>query len=462
MLEMPAMEPAWNLLPYPTLEQYKTSLLWMQDWLNREGITTAHDAWMEFDPNYYGAYDELAEEGNLTVRYRGSWYIDPALNYMADIQFGLWLSEGFNHPHFKMHSFKFLADNAIEGETALLLEPYAHRPDYYGIKNWEDADMVNAFAMVDEAGHQIHVHVIGDSAAKYTLDALERVGVSGNRHSLAHLQLARSEDVIRMGELGISAHMSQYWMVIDEYYWNFYLPYLGPDRANDMYPHQSLFDADVNVTVGSDFYTSEPDLMKAIYNGMERSNVGGLQLPPARECVSLEEMLRAATINGAYANFLEDEIGSIEVGKKADIVVLSDNLFEITTEEIPNVEIEMTFFEGNLVYDQSSSTPVFDQNSSGIINPTCAPTSITLIQNYPNPFNPITTISFFLPFANSVKVEVFDISGSRVGVGLAPTRQYPPGTHQITFDGSGLPSGIYIYRIQAGDFSATEKMVLVK
>jgi predicted amidohydrolase YtcJ len=61
-------------------------------------------------------------------------------------------------------------------------------------------------------------------------------------------------------------------------------------------------------------------------------------------------MLRAATINGAYANFLEDEVGSLEVGKKADIVVLSRNLFEIETEEIPNVEIQMTFFEGKRVY----------------------------------------------------------------------------------------------------------------
>ena len=352
LVEMPAMEPAWELFPSPTKQDYKTSLLWLQDWLNAEGITTAHDGWMEFDPNYFRAYNELANEGNLTVRWRGSWYIDPngEYPYMEDINYGLWLSQRFNHPHFQAHSFYFLADGTVETETALLLEPYTHRPDYYGIKYWEDEDMVNAFTRIDQAGHQIHVHAIGDGATKYVLDAFEQAGVNdNNRHSLAHTQLARSEDVARMGELGISAHMSQYWMVKDSHYWGYYLPYLGPERANEMYPHQSLFDADVNVTVASDFVTSYPDVMMAIYNGMTRSYPGGPQLPPASERVSLEEMLRAATINGAYANFLEDEVGSIQVGKKADIVVLSQNLFDIDTDEIPNVEIEMTFFEGELV-----------------------------------------------------------------------------------------------------------------
>ncbi|TKJ42552.1 hypothetical protein CEE37_02360 [candidate division LCP-89 bacterium B3_LCP] len=86
----------------------------------------------------------------------------------------------------------------------------------------------------------------------------------------------------------------------------------------------------------------------------------------------------------------------------------------------------------------------------------------TLQRVHPNPFNPTTVISFSLPVASMVKLEVFDISGSRVGVDLASTRHYPPGTHQITFDGSGLASGIYLYRLEAGEFTANGKMVLMK
>jgi hypothetical protein len=180
-----------------------------------------------------------------------------------------------------------------------------------------------------------------------------------------------------MGELGLSAHVTQPLMGIDPHFFTRTMDYLGPERAYNQFPNKSLVDAGVNVTVASDFVTTEPDPMFAIFSGMERmlpfekfqerfgdddgvryvtnpnvelkeGDVG--RLPPLTERLSLEEMLRAATINGAYANFLEDEVGSLEVGKKADIVVLSKNLFEIETEEIPDVEIEMTFFEGKRAY----------------------------------------------------------------------------------------------------------------
>lgn len=210
--------------------------------------------------------------------------------------------------------------------------------------------MLNAFSQVNKAGYQIHVHTIGDAAAKYTLDALEQAegGVNDNRHSLAHLQLVQKEDVSRMKKMGITAHMSQYWMVVDEDYDSFYLPYLGAKRSENTYPHKTLFEAGINVTVASDFMTSKFDLMTAIYNGITRSSIeNNEQLEPLSERVSLKEMLSATTINGAYANFLENKIGSLKVGKKADIIVLSKNLFKIKKKETPNVDVEMTFLKGN-------------------------------------------------------------------------------------------------------------------
>ena len=321
LLEMPAMGPAWGLFPSATKDEYKTSLLWVSDWMNREGITTVHDAWMEFNPNYYEAYDEMAKDGKLTVRYRGSWYIDEASDVLGEIEHGLGLSGGFNHPHFKVNSYKFMADGA--GETALLLEG-----NPYGIKVWEDEDMVNAFDKVDKAGYQIHAHTIGDGAVKYAVDALEKVqemnGERDSRHSLVHVEMARSEDVKRMGALGLAAHITPL--------------FLAENPQGNESPYQSLFDAGVNVTSASDWTTSQFDPILIISQGLSKSSV------------SLEQMIRAATINGAHANFLEDEIGSIEVGKKADIVMLSENLFTVDAEEIPNIKIEMTFFEGKRVY----------------------------------------------------------------------------------------------------------------
>ena len=382
--ELGAMNLVSQLMPEPPKEQIKEALLWLQGWLNAKGITTTHEAMLGLDEPYiYEAYDELAQEGKLTVRYRASWLISPQGDVLSQVDQGQALAKRFTHPHFRAHSFKFFADHVIEEETGYLLEPYAHRDDdWYGIKVWEDDLIRKAFARIDSAGYQIHVHVIGDAAAQYTLDALEALlGVNGkrdSRHSFAHLQLARPEDIQRISELGVSIHTSPYWMSIDEYFWKLNLPYLGRKRAfNQQYPLNSLFEAGANVTVASDFWVTEPDPMAAIYCGMTRhipktvfdDNFGAEStyhrvsdpdaelepgdfgvLPPLEERASLENMIVASTLNGAYANFLDGNIGSIEVGKLADLVVLDQNLFDIDIEQIPETRIAMTFFEGQQVY----------------------------------------------------------------------------------------------------------------
>ena len=218
--EAGAMNLVSRHLPDPPKEQVKESLLWLQEWLNSKGITTTHEAMLGIDdPNTYEAYDELAREGKLNVRYRASWLISPEGDVMGQIERGKALADRFSHPHFKAHSFKFFSDHVIEEETGYLHEPYCHRDDgWRGIKVWDDEVFRQAFVKIDSAKYQIHVHVIGDAAANYTLDALEAVveneweaAIQGT-HSRTS-SCATAGDIQRIGQLGISVHTSPYWMM---------------------------------------------------------------------------------------------------------------------------------------------------------------------------------------------------------------------------------------------------------
>ncbi|RKX87553.1 MAG: hypothetical protein DRP59_13005 [Spirochaetes bacterium] len=192
---------------------------------------------------------------------------------------------------------------------------------------------------IDNAGFQIHCHQIGDGAAQYGLDVLEKLwiknGPRDRRPSFAHCQWIREADKKRMADLGVISIFSDYWMAADDYYWDLYLPFVGRKRADTMYPLKSLFDHGVNIAVHSDFYVSKPDPLYAIYSGMTRNiskrefneryseskkyrrsidpkenytygEVGPLS--PLKERASLDSMLYASTMGGARSLFLENEI----------------------------------------------------------------------------------------------------------------------------------------------------------
>lgn len=388
-------ESAMNLvvphIPRPTKDEVKAALLWLQKWLNREGITTAFDAMLEIDaPEVSAAYDELAREGLLTVRYRGAWFIRPNRDYRADIDRAVKLSTRFTHPHFKTDVFKFFADEVIEEETGFLVEPYAHRTDEWrGIKNWENEILRDAFERVHQAGSQVHVHTIGDGAVGYVLDVLEELKEQSGqvqwsrRPTLAHVQMVSPTNFGRMAEMDVTAVIAPYWAIIEDYFWQLFLPYLGPERAfMGQYPQKSFLNNGVNVAIHSDFPVDEPSSMEALYRAMKRclsrtafecdfgsqsgyrycpEPEGELQpgdfgaLPPEEERLALEEVLQAYTMGGAYANFLENELGSIEPGKLADLIILDRNLFSLDTEEIPQVRVSKTIFEGRIVFETDSA-----------------------------------------------------------------------------------------------------------
>ncbi len=263
-----------SVIPNYSLEERKNALLAYQDMATSVGITMTHEAML--DAQAISAFNALAEESQLNMRFRGSITLDPDLDIKQQVDMVIRERSKNGHPHFKTPAAKIFVDGVVEGGTAYLLEPYTHKPDFRGEPIW-DPDILNgASVSLDKENIQIQYHVIGDAAAKMTLDALEYTqrinGKRDSRHLVTHLQLVEPDDIKRFGELGVVGVPQPFWFKVDEYYRELALPYLGKDRAATQYPMQSFFDAGVIMASSSDFPVTIPfDPLIAIQTGNTRS-----------------------------------------------------------------------------------------------------------------------------------------------------------------------------------------------
>jgi predicted amidohydrolase YtcJ len=350
-----AMNLVQRALPAYTLEERKNALLAYQKMAAEVGITLVHDSMVDIPT--IEAYNALAQADQLTMRFRGSITMEPDQDLAHQVETVVAERSQNNHPYFQTNTAKIFVDGVVEGGTAYLHEPYAHRPDFYGEPIWPPEILNPATVALEKEQVQIHIHVIGDAATRITLDALEisqkTHGTRDSRHMVTHLQLVEPEDIPRFKELDIVGLPQPFWFKIDEYYTKLALPYLGKERADRQYPMQSFIDAGVIMASASDFPVTIPfDPVIAIQNGITRSSINGnskaVLWPEERS--TLEDMIVSFTYNGAFANFLEDEIGSIEVGKQADLIVLDQNLFEIPVDEIAKTKVILTLVGGKEVY----------------------------------------------------------------------------------------------------------------
>lgn len=350
-----------DIFPAYTVENLMDGLEAYQRMVSAFGITTVHDAYLDAGSNETDAFRNLEKNNKLKMRFRASLYIDPEKS--VD-QIKLLVDERKKNTGelFQTNSAKIFIDGVVEGSTAYLKQPYQHQPKNYGEIFWKIDSLNKICSALDKEHFQIHVHAIGDAATSVTLYAFASAefqnGKRDSRNSITHLQLVDESDIKRFKELGIIAVPQPYWFSKDDYYYNIQVPYLGQKRADEEYPMKSFFDEGVVAASSSDYPVTIPcNPLEAIQFGITRSEFNTTDSSEVlwpEERVTLEQMIRSFTINGAYANFLEKETGSIEVGKKADLIVLDKNLFEIPVTDIHKAKVLMTLFEGKEVFVDSS------------------------------------------------------------------------------------------------------------
>ena len=184
-----------------------------------------------------------------------------------------------------------------------------------------------------------------------------RCGQRGNRHHISHLQVIHPDDIPRFGELEVIANFQPLWAGYSEYIRELNVPAIGEERTSWMYPIKSVHDTGGRVAFGSDWSVSTANPFEQIEIAITRLSIDDENEPAfiPEERIDLELAIDAFTINAAFLNKHDEDTGSVEVGKHADLIVLDQNLFEIESAQISDTNVLLTLFGGEPVYGELSS-----------------------------------------------------------------------------------------------------------
>ena len=321
---------------------------------NRFGIT----AYIEpgITEGSLALYQSAANRDELTARVVTS--LSP-IGALAD-KFGtelydlLAVREQYRSEYLGVDSVKVYIDGVIETRTSYMIEPYldgSNFPPFY-----EQDELNTLYESLDRMGIQIHTHAIGDGAIRSALDAYEHAlfanGPNDNRHQIVHLQLINEADIPRFGELNVAANFQCLWCYPDVYI-DLAIEIVGEDRVQAFYPVRSIAASGGRLVGGSDWDVSSLNPLDAIETAVRRQDPfaeGGRVLGENEE-IDLATALEMYTRNASYIMRLENKTGSIEVGKRADLIVLDRNLFEIPATEINEAQVHLTMMDGRTVFD---------------------------------------------------------------------------------------------------------------
>ena len=256
----------------------------------------------------------------------------------------------------KIGGLKGFVDGSLGSSTALFFEPYEDDHQKKGLLHsqmFPEGIMEKRVREADAADLQLAIHAIGDKANNILLDIYERVMSQGEKRDrrwrVEHCQHLLPGDIERLARLQVVASVQPF-HAIDDGRWA--EKKIGKQRCRFSYAYKSLLDKGVRLAAGSDWTVAPLDPLSGIDAFITRRTIDGKNpegwFPEQK--ISLEQAIKAYTLNGAYADFSEKVKGSVEKGKLADCVVLNKNIFEIPTEEMMKTEVTMTIFNGKVIY----------------------------------------------------------------------------------------------------------------
>ena len=341
---------------------------WMKPvfgYLNSLGLTSISDVWAR--QWFLEAYNLLDREGELTMRIAayvtdpGDW-VSPWMRELAAHTIDH--IDDYATERVKMLGVKFILDGAAGGRTARLTEPYEGSEDDLGPWRNDPEDFHRKVIEYDRRGLTIKAHAAGDGAIRHVLDVFADARATNGgslRHSVAHTAILNPADIDRFTELDVVAEFSPvFWyrmpaveVIADD---------LGRERLDWLYPIRSVVDTGARASVGTDWTVTPASPWPAIETMVTRRIPGATEGEPLNgaHAITLEEAIHLYTMGGAYAQYREDEIGSIESGKLADFIVVDRDIFEIPIHEVHRTEVLSTVVGGVDAYVREDVKEIID------------------------------------------------------------------------------------------------------
>ncbi len=342
----------WDKVIY-TKDEYLRSFKAANDILLSYGVTSMHDGSF-YGEETIGLYQDACRNGIIKVRMYNLLYHaygkKKTIEWVNDF-ISTGIHGGLGDDHFRLGHVKILIDGSTSGPSCATSQPYSHDPALKGIQLYTQEEADDIIIKAHNAGFNVSAHAVGDVAVDVILTAIERAMAQNPRpcrHRIEHCGIINENLLSRIKKASIVP-------VPNPGFFNenaeIYVKYYG-DRVNWMFPLRAYLDNGITAALGSDSPVIEADPMIGLYGALTRADKCSGIVAGKDQRIGIMDAIRMYTYNGAYASLEEKIKGSIEPGKLADLVILSENILDTPVEELKSLKADMTVIDGQIVYER--------------------------------------------------------------------------------------------------------------
>ena len=343
-----------KVVPEPTRADKLLALRAGMKWANEHGITRVHSAGGDFQS--IDLFEEMRRRGDLKLRMYVAYFLDPPQLLPKDLESIESARKKYHDEWIDAGAVKFMLDGVVETHNAALLEPYSDDPSINGKTFWNSANYNAAVLELDKRGFQLFTHAIGDYSVRMALDAYENAEQRNHKHDrrprIEHIETIAAADIPRFGKLGVIASMQPLHSYPDSDTLDFWARNTGADRASRAWAWKSIADAGGHLAFGSDWPIVTMNPWEGIQTAVTRQTAEAT--PPAgfvpEQRLTVEQAVGAYTLGAAFAGRREKTEGSLEEGKLADLIIVSQNIFDVNPHMIGATKVLTAILGGRVMY----------------------------------------------------------------------------------------------------------------